>query len=237
MKGRILVVEDEESLRDLLRLNLEMEDYKVVTTSDGFDALKIINGENFDLIILDIMLPGMDGLGICETVRLKDTETPILFLSAKGNADDRIRGLKKGADDYLPKPFNLEELILRVSILVERKKKNEGKESALKEYHFGGNYINFEKFEAKGVEGEFKLTNKEALLLKLLIENKGEVVSREKILQTVWGYNVYPSTRTVDNFILSFRKYFEKNPKEPEYFKSLWGVGYKFIPEKESSEQ
>src|SRR5690606_27332724 len=116
------------------------------------------------------------------------------------------------ADDYLPKPFNLEELILRVSILVERKKKNEGKESTLKAYHFGENFINFEKFEAKGVHGGFKLTNKETMLLKLLIENKGEVVSREKILQTVWGYNVYPSTRTVDNFILSFRKYFEKDP-------------------------
>jgi two-component system, OmpR family, alkaline phosphatase synthesis response regulator PhoP len=236
MTGRILVVEDEESLRDLLKLNLEMEAYKVVTASDGFEALKIINEENFDLLILDIMLPGMDGLAICEAVRLKDKETPVLFLSAKGNTDDRIKGLKKGADDYLPKPFNLEELILRVGILVERKKKNKGKESTLKAYHFGGNFINFEKFEAKGVHGEFKLTNKEAMLLKLLIENRGEVVSREKILQTVWGYNVYPSTRTVDNFILSFRKYFENDPKNPEYFKSLWGVGYQFIPEKQDSE-
>ena len=136
-------------------------------------------------------------------------------------------GLRKGGDDYITKPFNLEELLLRIKKLLSRNETVPSKGN-MNEYSFGSNYINFDSYEAVGTEGSFSLTKKEALLLKLLIENKNEVVSREKILQTVWGYSVYPSTRTIDNFILAFRKYFEKDPKNPRHFKSLRGVGYKF---------
>jgi len=230
MKKRILLVEDEESIREILMLNLEMEDYNVVACEDGISAYKTFLEEKFDLILLDIMLPGKDGLSLCESIRLNDSETPILFLSAKGNAEDRVAGLKKGGDDYLTKPFNLEELLLRVKILINRNNKNESPQHGLSDYKFGvGNYINFESYEAKGVSGKIVLTKKEVMLLKLFAENEGEVVSRSHILNTVWGYNVFPSTRTIDNFILAFRKYFEKDPRKPRHFISLRGVGYKFL--------
>jgi two-component system alkaline phosphatase synthesis response regulator PhoP len=227
MKKRILLLEDEKHLADMLKLNLDLEGYNAVVVGDGQAAIAKFKEEKFDLAILDIMVPNIDGIGVAESIRLSDTQMPILFLSAKGNAEDRILGLKKGGDDYLAKPFNLEELLLRVKKLLSRNEPNVVK-SNLNEYRFGSNYINFDSYEATGTSGSLSLTKKEALLLKLLIENKNEVVSREKILQTVWGYSVYPSTRTIDNFILAFRKYFEIDPKNPIHFKSLRGVGYKF---------
>jgi two-component system alkaline phosphatase synthesis response regulator PhoP len=153
-------------------------------------------------------------------------EVPIIFLTAKDTSLDRINGLKKGADDYLTKPFHLEELLLRVNNLIKRSSKSS--ENVLKIYTFGNNKINFTTFVAETINGSFNLTKKEVKLLKLLIDRKDEVVSRQQILQSVWGYDVYPSTRTIDNFILSFRKYFEKNPREPKHFLSIRGVGYKF---------
>ena len=170
----------------------------------------------------------MDGLNVCENIRLINNEVPIIFLSAKNTPEDRIRGLKKGGDDYLTKPFHLEELLLRITKLVSRNKSKSENPNVLSDYQFGENSINFESYEAQGKNGKFNLTKKEAHLLKLLIENRGEVVSREKILQSVWGYSVYPSTRTIDNFILAFRKYFEEDPRNPSFFTSVRGVGYKF---------
>ncbi len=229
MSKRILLVEDEPSLLDLVKLNLELDGNKVVGVRDGIEAIKRFKDEQFDLVVLDIMIPGIDGLNVCENIRLKNSEVPILFLSAKNSAEDRIAGLKKGADDYLTKPFNLEELQLRVQNLLARKGNAAATVShSIKEFTFGPNYVNFETYEAKALGGKFTLTKKEALLLKLLIEHKNEVVSREKILQTVWGYAVYPSTRTIDNFILSFRKYFESDPKNPQYINAIRGVGYRF---------
>lgn len=223
---RILLVEDEENIRDVVKLNLEMEDYEVVATDNGKDAIKNFHEQHFDLLILDVMLPEIDGFQICEQVRLTNMEVPIIFLTAKDTAIDRITGLKKGADDYLTKPFNLEELLLRVQNLIKRTSKSP--ENTPEIYNFGNNEINFVTYEAKGNPGEFTLTKKEAMLLKLLIDRKNEVVSRQQILQSVWGYDVYPSTRTIDNFILSFRKYFEEDPKNPQFFLSVRGVGYKF---------
>jgi two-component system alkaline phosphatase synthesis response regulator PhoP len=224
---RILLVEDEASLRETLKLNLEMEDYEVVTTDNGKDALKIVQEQHFDLLILDVMLPEVDGFQIAEQVRLTNREVPILMLTAKDAAQDRITGLRKGADDYLTKPYVLEELLLRVQNLIKRTSKKT--EQELEKYEFGGNRVNFATYEAKGVNGEFTLTKKEAMLLKLLVERRNEVVSRQQILQSVWGYDVYPSTRTIDNFILSFRKYFEEDPHNPQFFLSVRGVGYKFV--------
>jgi two-component system alkaline phosphatase synthesis response regulator PhoP len=226
---RILLVEDEDSLRDVVKLNLEMEDYEVVAVVNGKDALKAHKEQHFDLLILDVMLPEIDGFQICEQIRLTDREVPIIFLTAKDSPSDRVSGLKRGADDYLTKPFNLEELLLRVQNLIKRTSRSP--ENLPDEYAFGPNKVNFATFEAEGNKGAFTLTKKEAMLLKLLIDRRNEVVSRQQILQSVWGYDVYPSTRTIDNFILSFRKYFEEDPKNPRFFHSVRGVGYKFMEE------
>ncbi|MCB9245917.1 MAG: response regulator transcription factor [Flavobacteriales bacterium] len=226
-KTRILLVEDEKHLAETIKLNLEIEGYHPIVANDGLSAITKFKEQRFDMVILDIMIPNIDGIAVCENIRLHDGTVPIMFLSARNTAEDRILGLKKGGDDYLTKPFNLEELMLRIRKLLDRNQDNAS--TSITQYRFGDNYVNFVSYEAEGVNGKFSLTKKEALLLKLLIENKNEVVSREKILQTVWGYSVYPSTRTIDNFILAFRKYFEPDAKNPIYFKSLRGVGYKFV--------
>ncbi len=228
-KTSILLVEDEENLHEALKLNLELEDYDVTSAFDGAAALKAVEGEYFDLIILDVMLPEMDGINVTETIRLNNNDVPILILSAKNSSADRVLGLKKGADDYLTKPFNLEELLLRVHKLINKNKKLQDKSTVGDTYSFGGNTIDFKGQEAIKSTGEkIPLSKKETMLLKLLIENKNEVVPREKILQSVWGYNVYPTTRTIDNFILNFRKYFEEDSRNPKYFHSVRGVGYKY---------
>jgi two-component system, OmpR family, alkaline phosphatase synthesis response regulator PhoP len=228
-KKSILLVEDEENLHEALRLNLELEGYEVTSAYDGIAAMKAVQGEYFDLIVLDVMLPEMDGITVTENIRINNNEVPILILSAKNSSADRVLGLKKGADDYLTKPFNLEELLLRVQKLIDKNKKLQDKTTVGDTYNFGSNTIDFKAQEAVIKNGEkIQLSKKEAMLLKLLIENKNEVVPREKILQAVWGYNVYPTTRTIDNFILNFRKYFEDDSRNPRYFHSVRGVGYKY---------
>lgn len=229
-KASILLVEDEENLHHALKLNLELEGYEITSAFDGNEALKAIKGEYFDLIIMDIMMPHIDGITVIETVRIQNNQVPILILSAKNNSADRVLGLKKGADDFLAKPFNLEELLLRVNNLISKNKKIQDKETITENYQFGNNTVDFKGQSATTWKNKtINLSKKEIMLLKLLIENKNEVVTREKILQSVWGYNVYPTTRTIDNFILNFRKYFEKDSRNPKYFESVRGVGYKFI--------
>lgn len=228
-KTSILLVEDEENLHEALKLNLELEGYEVTSAFDGAAALKAVSNEYFDLIILDVMLPEMDGITVTETIRLSNNDVPVLILSAKNSSADRVLGLKKGADDYLTKPFNLEELLLRVYKLINKNKKLQDKTILGDHYEFGNNQVDFKAQEATSFNGEkIQLSKKETMLLKLLIENKNEVVPREKILQSVWGYNVYPTTRTIDNFILNFRKYFEEDSRNPRYFHSVRGVGYKY---------
>jgi two-component system, OmpR family, alkaline phosphatase synthesis response regulator PhoP len=229
-KASILLVEDEEHLQDALKLNLELEGYEVTTAGDGSAALKAVENEYFDLIIMDVMMPEMDGITATESLRIRKHEVPILMLSAKNTSSDRVMGLKKGADDYLTKPFNLEELLLRVEKLIQKNKKIHDKDSVGETFNFGNNKIDFKAQEAVNFKEEtIQLSKKESMLLHLLIENKNEVVTREKILQVVWGYNVYPTTRTIDNFILNFRKYFEEDSRNPKYFHSARGVGYKFM--------
>lgn len=225
----VLLVEDEENLHDALKLNLELEGYSVTSVMDGAAALKAVENEYFDLIIMDVMLPELDGVSVTETIRISNNDVPILMLSAKNSSADRVLGLKKGADDYLTKPFNLEELLLRVHKLINKNKKLQDKTTLGDTYSFGGGAIDFKAQEATDNKGQkIQLSKKETMLLKLLIENKNEVVPREKILQSVWGYNVYPTTRTIDNFILNFRKYFEDDSRNPRYFHSVRGVGYKY---------
>jgi len=223
------LVEDEENLHESLKLNLELQGYEVTSAFDGTHALKAVKVEYFDLIVLDIMLPEVDDISVAETIRISNNEVPILMLSARNTSSDIVLGLKKGADDYLTKPFNLEELLLRIQKLIEKNLKLQDKNTLGDTYRFGDNIIDFKAQEAQTKNvGKIQLSKKEAMLLKLLIENKNEVVPREKILQSVWGYNVYPTTRTIDNFILSFRKYFEKDSRNPKFFHSVRGVGYKY---------
>ncbi len=228
-KASLLVVEDEESLREALKLNLELEGYEITTADNGPAVLKMVKNEYFDLIILDIMLPDMDGITVCETIRMQHNDVPILFLSARNTGADRVEGLKKGGDDYLTKPFNLEELLLRIDKLIVKNKKIKEPQSVPDIYEFPGGKIDFAAHECTDKKGKKQeLSKKEAALLKLLIENEGQVVSREHILQVVWGYNVYPTTRTIDNFILNFRKHFESDSRNPRHFHSVRGIGYKF---------
>ncbi|MBL6875488.1 MAG: response regulator transcription factor [Chitinophagales bacterium] len=229
MLTRVLLAEDEKSLRDGIKLNLELEGYEVEEAINGSEALLKIQNQRFNLVILDVMMPEVNGFEVCEKIRLTDNETPILFLTAKDTSKDKVKGLKLGADDYLTKPFNLEELLLRARVLVKHSLKGTEQETQLSSYEFGGNKINFGTYEASNFESQsFNLTKKETALLKLLVDRKNQAVSRQQILKYVWGYDVFPSTRTIDNFILSFRKYFEKDAKRPEYFHSIRGVGYKF---------
>ncbi len=228
MKYRILLAEDEPSLNETIRLNLELEGYKVTSVTDGKSALKTFKSERFNLVILDVMMPEMDGFTVCESIRLENNSVPILFLTAKNTGADRVQGLKLGADDYLSKPFNLEELLLRVQNLLKRS--TNAIVSIPSKITIGGKSVDFISQEITSTDGKkTPLTKKEFMLLKLLVERKNEVVSREHILETVWGYDIYPSTRTIDNFIVSFRKYFEVDPANPEYFVSVRGVGYKFV--------
>ena len=228
-KHSILLVEDEEHLHEALKLNLEMEGYEVDSAFDGGDALKKIESAHYDLLILDIMLPSLDGFSITERMRLNNNQTPILILSAKNTSANRVQGLKLGADDYLTKPFNLEELLLRVAKLIQKNAQQTNASPLMDSYQFKGHSIDFNASEVLLASGhKITLTKRELLLLKLLIEQKNNVVTREKILQLVWGYQVFPNTRTIDNFILNFRKYFEIDPKHPKHFISMRGVGYKF---------
>jgi two-component system alkaline phosphatase synthesis response regulator PhoP len=226
---KILLVEDEEHLLKTILLNLELEGYAVITAIDGIDALKKFRTAAVDLIILDVMLPELNGFDVCEEIRKENTRVPILFLTAKGTSADKVKGLKLGADDYLTKPFNLEELLLRIQILIKRYTNATETPKNIDQYTFRDNEINFITYEIKGVNGmKTEITKREIALLKLLIERKGEVISREKILDEVWGTEAFPSSRTIDNYILAFRKYFEINQKEPKHFHSIRGVGYKF---------
>jgi two-component system alkaline phosphatase synthesis response regulator PhoP len=226
---RILLVEDEENLLKIIRLNLELEGYAVTPAITGIEALKEFRKGGFDLVLLDVMLPEMSGFDVCEEIRKENKDVPVLFLTAKGSGEDRIQGLKLGADDYLTKPFNLEELLLRVQILLKRSGNSRMTVTTPDVFKFGSSEINFITYEIRDVNGEkTQIGKKEIALLKLLIERKNEVISREEILDKVWGTDVYPSSRTIDNYILAFRKYFEKNQREPEHFHSVRGVGYKF---------
>lgn len=228
-KHRILLVEDEESLRLPLKLNFELEGYDVSMATNGPDALERMRGARFDLVVMDVMLPGMDGYSVVETARLEGNNTPVLFLTARNSPADRIRGLRTG-DDHLGKPFELEELLLRVSKQVQRAEPVSTGVLA-STYAFSGNRIDFNSYEVHCQDGRTRtLSQREIMLLRLLIERAGQVVSREEILQKVWGYNVFPTTRTVDNFIVAFRKYFEPEPRAPRHFHSIRGVGYKFTP-------
>jgi two-component system alkaline phosphatase synthesis response regulator PhoP len=222
---RIYLVEDEAVLLDSIKLNLEYDGYDVVGIKSGteaFDNAKEL-GES-DLVILDVMLPGYNGIQVCKEIR-KFSDVPILFLSAKGTTPDRVGGLKAGGNDYLSKPFDLEELLLRVKVLLAIQLKTTSQNI----FTIGSKTINFQTFEVCDSQEKNMLTfsKREVDLLRLFSVNVGRVISRDEILDTIWGMDKFPTPRTIDNYILTFRKVFEIDPKEPQHFHSIRGVGYK----------
>lgn len=238
-KKRVLVIEDEARIAEGLRLNLSLAGYVVAVAPDGIDGLEKWRAWHPDLIVLDIMLPMIDGFSILKTIRQEDEKIPVLILSARGDTTDKVKGLRYGVDDYLAKPFDLEEFLLRVERLIQKSAWYEpavpGKKPDVRlfngnHFRFGDNHVDFVTFKARCVAGEITLTEQEITLLKIFIENRGKPLSREELLNAGWGYSRNTSTRTVDNFMVRFRKYFEKDPKNPRFFKSRRSVGYLFDP-------
>ena len=227
---KVCLIEDEKSLSEMIRLNLELDGFDVDVYDNGLIAKNEISKICLaDLVILDVMLPQVSGLDLCIEIR-KSSKVPILFLSAKGTTSDKIAGLKLGANDYLSKPFDLEELLLRVQILLQKNEVNQEETIVI-----GSKSVSFTTFEItdlNNLEVEI-LSKKEIELLKLFSEKAGIVVSRDEILDKIWP-DQFPTSRTIDNYILSFRKTFEKDPKNPIYFHSIRGVGYKFTPNSEN---
>jgi len=235
----ILVVEDEEHLAIGIKYNLEAEGYQVSVAGDGPTALRLFEQESIDLVILDLMLPGMSGYRVCETIRAQGSEVPVLMLSARILSEDRIRGFDTGADQYLMKPFDLDELLSRVrNLLARRGRRPNHSRSDQAAYRFGDAcWVNFETFEAQCGSAPIKLTAMDIKLLKYFVDHEGRVVSRDELLEHVWGFNNAPMTRTVDNFVLRLRKYFERDPAKPRHFLSVRGAGYRFVARGEEHEE
>lgn len=222
---KICVVEDESSIAEMVRLNLELEGYHVTHFDHGLIAKNAFqNYFDFDLIILDVMLPGVNGVDLCKEIR-KTAKTPILFLSAKGTTTDRIEGLKAGGNDYLPKPFDLEELLLRVAVLTSSLQTESHDEIKIGDY-----FVNSKTFQITNLKTNetIDISKREIALIQLFHEKNNQVIPRSEILDRVWGKDQFPTSRTIDNYILNFRKIFEDDPKDPQFFHSIRGVGYKF---------
>lgn len=228
---KILLVEDEKHLAKGLSYNLKKEGYAVTVAEDGLAALEHMRDDSFDMMILDLMLPKMGGMEVIKKVRETNIRFPVLMLTAKTTDEDRTFGLEAGADDYITKPFHLPELLLRVKGILRRKDWYQEPVGNLEFFEFDNMWIDFNTGKAKGCEGEFYLTAKEVLVMNLLIANRGKVVSREELLEKVWGYSPNTETRTVDNFISRLRKYFEKKPQKPRYIITVREKGYRFTEE------
>lgn len=226
--SRILLVEDEERLAIGLEYNLNAEGYYTEWAKNGKEAVDFFNKGKFDLIILDIMLPYLDGFEVAEIIRKTDLRIPILMLTAKSAVNDKIKGLETGADDYLTKPFHLEELLLRIKGMLKRKSWYQDSVEKQPVFEFGNNKINFNNLLCFHGNKELRITPHEAMVLKYLIDRKGELVTRKELLENVWHVNPEIETRTVDIFIARFRKYFEADPGNPVYFKSIRSAGYIF---------
>ena len=229
--ARVLVVDDEINLAEGIRENLEFEGYETDVAYDGAEGLDKLRNQQFDLVLLDVMMPKLNGVEVCEKIRADGIQTPVMFLTVRNDPDDRVRGFEAGGDDYLAKPFHLQELLLRVAAIIRR---SAWYAESAEKLSFAGGTIDFTTYQAIAWDGtEHQLTHKEAMILKLLAEKAGQIVTREDILDRVWGYEVFPSTRTVDNFIVRLRKRFEKNPEAPAHIHTVRGVGYRFTTEGE----
>jgi DNA-binding response OmpR family regulator len=224
--ARILLVEDEPDMVLGLKDNFEFEGYEVITAADGAEGLEKARRERPDLVILDIMLPKLSGLEVCRTLRSEGVSVPVLMLTARGQESDKVAGLELGADDYVTKPFSIKELLARVKAILRRV---EGGPKRLARYAFSDVELDFEIYRAKKGGQPLELSPREFELLRYLIERKGETVSRDKLLEDVWGYESYPSTRTVDTHIAKLRAKVGDSGTDPRYILTMHGFGYKFV--------
>ena len=229
-RQRLLVVEDEPHLAAAIADNLEVEGFDVEAVGDGLVALERVRAERPALVLLDVMLPGMDGFTICDTLRREGNDVPILFLTAKGDAEDRVQGLQLGGDDFLAKPCNLRELILRVHAILRRTQWFAGPSEVAEQLILGDTVIDLKAFTTRNGEREITLSPREAMILRYLAERSGEVVSREDIIDKVWGYDAFPTTRTIDNFIVRLRRLVEPDPSSPRFIHTIRGIGYRLTP-------
>lgn len=221
----ILIIEDDVSILRGLKDNLEYEGYAVITETNGLNGLELALEKKPDLILLDIMLPGMNGYEICRKIKKEIPELPIIMITARGSEMDKISGLDIGADDYVTKPFSIPELMARVRALFRR---TEDVYNIPDEFNFGNIKLDFKKYQALRNDKEIKLSSKEFLIMKYFIKHEGEAVHRHDLLNDVWGYDAIPTTRTVDNFVLDLRKKLERNPSKPQHIISVKGIGYRF---------
>jgi len=225
MEKAVLIIEDDVSILRGLKDNLSFEGYQVQTVTDGNEGLKMALEQHFDLLLLDLMLPGMNGYEICRRIKKEKPELSVIMITARGTEMDKIAGLDIGADDYLTKPFSIPELLARIRAVLRRSKPGD---DHLEEYSFANVKLDFKKYRATISDTEINLSSKEFSIMKYFIEHEGDVVQREDLLEAVWGYDVTPDTRTVDNFILDLRKKLEAIPSDPKHIVSVRGAGYKF---------
>lgn len=224
---RILLIEDDPAILKGLRISLEEEHYQVLTASDGEDGYQLAQEERFDLIILDLMLPGKNGQEICRELRWQGDKTPIIMLTSKKEESDKVLGLELGADDYVTKPFSVRELQARIKALLRRSAPEDKIDQD--SFSFGSVHIDFKRQEATKNGLTIKLSVKEFEILRFFIDHEQEVVQRDLLLNEVWGYDIFPTTRTVDTFILNLRKKIEDDPAHPRHLITIHGAGYKFL--------
>lgn len=231
--SRVLIVEDEQHLADGLSFNLEAEGHDTSVAADGEQALQVLLNERrpFDVVVLDVMLPGKDGFTVASELRNAGQFVPILMLTARGRPEDVLRGFEAGADDYLPKPFDLSILLARLNGLLRRRRWNEEAPESREVYGFAGRTIDFTAMELHARGRSYRLTQMECELLRYLVKNAGQVVSRRAILADVWGLHESTDTRAIDNFIVRLRRYIEDHPASPKFLLTIRGVGYKLVPE------
>lgn len=227
MNGKILIVEDDQAMAVALRDGFEYEGYTVQVARDGAVGLKLASDRDLDLIVLDVMLPKMSGFDVCKQLRSAGNETPIIMLTARGQEIDKVVGLKIGADDYVTKPFSFMELMARVEALIRRSTRKP--EQSVDEFNFGDIAINFKRFEVTKAGQPIEMSPREFNILKYFIEHRGEVITRDQLLDSVWGYGSFPLTRTVDMHIAKLRQKIEDTPHDPKFVITVHRVGYKFV--------
>lgn len=236
MSERILIVEDELHIAEGLKLNLEGEGFETSHVADGLSAISEIRTSAHDLVLLDVMLPGASGFEVCETIRSEGNHIPILFLTARDSDDARIHGLELGGDDYITKPFSIRELIQRVRAMFRRSEWYRSELAQGNVLEIGRCRVDLSAYVARTPNENVQLTQKECMILKFLVEREGQVVTRDEILEKVWGYDRYPSTRTIDNLMVRLRKYLEEDPRRPRYLHTVYAAGYKYTGDSTSQE-